>query len=129
MATRQHFYAQALGSGSTTNDGSNPGLQVSLAWQPDANSDYFVFCFSGVQQFQHDNDHVGHVELYDVTPAVALANQAVQTKELSSPLDWYPFVTMAKLSYGSSPAAQDLRIFSIRRTPATRHSAAMAASA
>jgi hypothetical protein len=110
MATRQHFYAESLSTDSTNNTSGSAALKVELAWQPDANSDYFVFSSAAFNNSSAVDDHVGAVELFDVGSSTSLAYQAQQTKELSTPIDWYPFNAIAKLSYGASPAAQSLRL-------------------
>jgi hypothetical protein len=108
MGARQSFYVESLGESSTTS--SDWQNKLSLSFTPDANADYFVSASAGFTNSSGTDNHVGWVTLYHVEADTVLSEQSVQRQEASSPQDYFPFFTFARLSFGASPAEQTIML-------------------
>ena len=108
MATRQPFYQESLGESSTTNQ--NWVDKCVCTFTPDANSTYWILA-----SWSHTSDATAsqdrsQTRLYSVESAVAFNIGEMRPHELTSPQDYINAFALGKLTFGASPAQQNVKI-------------------
>jgi len=108
MGARQSFSLESLAEASTTS--ADRQVNATLTFTPDADSDYWLIASGAFSNPTSTDDHVGHVAVHHAETVVDLLAQSGQNKEPSSPQDWMAFFGVARLSFGTAPGAQNIRI-------------------
>ena len=108
MATRQPFYQESLGESSTTNQ--NWVDKCVCTFTPDANSSYWILA-----SWSHTSDAAAsgdrsQTRLYSVESAVAFNIGEMRPHELTTPQDYINAFALGKLTFGASPAPQNVKI-------------------
>jgi hypothetical protein len=108
MATRQAFYQESLAESSTTNQ--NWVDKCVCTFTPDSNSTYWILA-----SWSHTSDATAsqdrsQTRLYSVESAVAFNLGEMRPHELTSPQDYINAFALGKLTFGASPAQQNIKI-------------------
>jgi hypothetical protein len=108
MATRQAFYQESLVESSTTNQDWVD--KCTLTFTPDANSTYWILA-----SWSHTSDATAggdrsQTRLYSVESDIAFNTGEMRPHELTSPQDYINAFALGKLTFGASPAPQNVKI-------------------
>jgi hypothetical protein len=108
MATRQAFYQESLAESSTTNQ--NWVDKCVCTFTPDSNSTYWILA-----SWSHTSDATAsqdrsQTRLYSVESAVAFNLGEMRPHELTTPQDYTNAFALGKLTFGASPAPQNVKI-------------------
>src|SRR5512132_1228424 len=108
MATRQAFYQESLAESSTTNQDWVDKCVCSFT--PDANSSYWILA-----SWCHTSDATAggdrsQTRLYSVESDIAFNTGEMRPHELTSPQNYINAFALGRLTFGASPAQQNVKI-------------------